>query len=214
MNVLIDGEPILGRLLLAHGAGAGMESDFLIDVSQYLAGCGLQVIRFEFPYMQKRRLDGKRRPPDRADKLLIAYKEVINEFSGEEPLFLAGKSMGGRIASMVMEDTQARACFVFGYPFHAAGKLLTTRIDHMHRLSKPLHIFQGERDSMGTRGEVIEYPLPPAVRMHWLVDGNHDLKPRKVSGFTQQGHMRSSMDKMIEEIQSLNHHLAINAQEP
>ncbi|BBB29220.1 alpha/beta family hydrolase [Neptunomonas japonica] len=205
MDLLIDGEPILGRVILAHGAGAGMQSEFLEEVAKYLAGNGVQVVRFEFPYMQQRRLDGKRRPPNRADKLLEAYKSVVKVFADSVPLFLAGKSMGGRIASMVLEDTPALACFVFGYPFHPVGKLLTTRTEHMGDLTKPLCVFQGERDPMGTKEEVLGYSLPPAVSLYWLADGNHDLKPRKVSGFTQQEHMRYAMDVMLDKIRRSSH---------
>ena len=150
--------------------------------------------------MQQRRLDGKKRPPDRAVKLLEAYRSVIEEFSDSVPLFLAGKSMGGRMASMVFEASHARACFVFGYPFHAAGKALTDRVEHMNGLTKPLHIFQGDRDVMGTKEEVLGYSLPSAVKLHWLADGNHDLKPRKASGFTQQEHIKASLDIMLNEI--------------
>lgn len=203
LDRLIDGKPILGRVILAHGAGAGMQSEFLEELAKYLAGNGVQVVRFEFPYMQQRRLDGKRRPPNRADKLLEAYRSVIEEFSDSVPLFLAGKSMGGRIASMVLEESHARAGFVFGYPFHPVGKLLTTRTEHMGGLTKPLYVFQGERDPMGTKNEVLEYSLPSAVKLCWLTDGNHDLKPRKVSGFTQQEHMRYAMDMMLGGIREL-----------
>jgi predicted alpha/beta-hydrolase family hydrolase len=203
LELLIEGKPILGRVILAHGAGAGMSSEFLEVLSKHLSSNGLQVVRFEFPYMQQRRIDGKKRPPDRAVKLLEAYRTVIEEFSDSVPLFLAGKSMGGRIASMVLEASHARSCFVFGYPFHAAGKVLTDRVEHMSCLTKPLCIFQGERDALGTKEEVLGYPLPSAVKLHWLADGNHDLKPRKVSGFTQQDHMRVSLDIMVNEIKHL-----------
>lgn len=203
MDLLIEGKPILGRVILAHGAGAGMESDFLKVLSGHLSTKGFQVVRFEFPYMQQRRIDGKKRPPNRVDKLVEAYKEVIDRFSDSVPLFLAGKSMGGRVASLVVEDSHARACCVFGYPFHAVGKPLTNRIEHISGLTKPLHIFQGERDPMGAKEEVLGYLLPSAVKLHWLADGNHDLKPRKVSGFTQQEHMLTSMDTMTNEIKYL-----------
>ncbi|WP_036552219.1 alpha/beta family hydrolase [Neptunomonas japonica] len=208
MDLLIDGEPILGRVILAHGAGAGMQSEFLEELAKYLAGNGVQVVRFEFPYMQQRRIDGKKRPPNRADKLIDAYKEVVEEFSDSVPLFLAGKSMGGRIASMILEDSSALACFVFGYPFHPVGKLLTTRADHMRDLTKPLCVFQGERDPMGTKDEVQQYLLPSAVMLNWLADGNHDLKPRKSSGFTQLEHMRYAMDMMLDNIKKFSHQVA------
>ncbi|WP_372740022.1 alpha/beta family hydrolase [Neptunomonas sp.] len=197
MDLLIEGEPLFGRVIFAHGAGAGMESDFMKMVSRYLAERGLQVIRFEFPYMKQRRIDGKKRPPDRADKLVTAFKDTIEQFAGDVPIYLAGKSMGGRIATMILQSSDAQACFVFGYPFHPVGKLLTTRTDHFWLLSKPVYVFQGERDPMGCKDEVAQYSLPPTVQIRWLPDGNHDLKPRKVSGFTQQEHIHSALDEML-----------------
>lgn len=200
MDLLIEGEPLFGRVIFAHGAGAGMESDFMALVSHYLADHGLQVIRFEFPYMVQRRLNGVKRPPDRADKLAIAFKKVVGQFPDDVPIYLAGKSMGGRIATMVLESTDAKSCFVFGYPFHPIGKELTTRTEHFQMLTKPVHIFQGDRDLMGNKEEVESYSLPSAVQIHWLPDGNHDLKPRKASGFTQQEHIYSALDKMLVQI--------------
>ncbi|SFG11793.1 alpha/beta family hydrolase [Neptunomonas qingdaonensis] len=197
MDLLIEGEPLFGRVILAHGAGAGMQSDFMQMTSRYLSERGLEVIRFEFPYMKQRRIDGKKRPPDRADKLISAFKDTIEQFAGDVPVYLAGKSMGGRIATMILQSSDAQACFVFGYPFHPVGKLLTTRTDHFSELSKPVYVFQGERDPMGCKDEVAQYSLPPAVQIRWLPDGNHDLKPLKVSGFTQQEHIYSALDEML-----------------
>lgn len=197
MNLLIEGQPLIGRVIVAHGAGAGMDSEFMAMVSHYLSRHGLQVIRFEFPYMQQCRLDGKKRPPDRADKLLTAFRKIVEECPGDRPIFLAGKSMGGRIATMILESSDVNCCFVFGYPFHPIGKQLTTRTEHFQELTKPVYIFQGDRDPMGNKDEVAQYSLPSAVRIHWLPDGNHDLKPRKASGFTQQEHIYSALDKML-----------------
>lgn len=200
MDLLIEGQPIFGRVILAHGAGAGMESPFMQQVSQFLSDNGVQVVRFEFPYMRQRRLDGKKRPPDRVDKLLPAFQEVVDEFAGQTPVFLAGKSMGGRIASMLLEEADACAGFVFGYPFHPLGQPQSLRVDHLRGLNKSLYVFQGERDPMGTKEEVLGYGLPSAVRMFWLADGNHDLKPRVKSGFTQQEHMHSALVEMLDAI--------------
>lgn len=197
MDLLIEGKPLIGRVILAHGAGAGMESEFMQVVSSYLSEHGLQVIRFEFPYMKQRRLDGKKRPPDRVEKLLAAFSERVEQCADDVPIYLAGKSMGGRIATMILENSNATGCFVFGYPFHPIGKVLTTRTEHFRALTKPVYIFQGERDLMGCKDEVVEYSLPSAVKIRWLPDGNHDLKPRKVSGFTQQEHIYSALDEML-----------------
>ncbi|MFW1676258.1 alpha/beta family hydrolase [Pontibacter sp. JAM-7] len=189
----VDGVPDKGRVLLAHGAGVGIDSPFMDAVAAGMVDIGLQVVRFEFPYMQRMREEGRRRPPDRLPVLIDAFRAVIDQYHQPgTPLFLAGKSMGGRIASMLLEDSPADAGFVFGYPFHAAGKQ-QLRINHLQTLAKQLHIFQGERDPMGSRQEAESYELPATVKLHWLTDGNHDLKPRKASGYSQEQHIACCM---------------------
>ncbi|MGH1463158.1 MAG: alpha/beta family hydrolase [Neptuniibacter sp.] len=196
--MLIDGKPLKGRVIFAHGAGAPMDSDFMEAVTAKLVDIGLEVIRFEFPYMQKRREDGKKRPPDRAPKLLDSFKAVISQFKDDVPLFLAGKSMGGRMASMLVESEGIDAGFVFGYPFHPPGKPDTLRVEHLLTLQAPLHIFQGTRDALGNFEEVRGYNLSENVEMHWMEDGNHDLKPRKSSGFSQEDHLNRAVQAIGE----------------
>ena len=187
--VLINGKPTFGRVIFAHGAGAGMESPFMQDLAQSMAELGLEVIRFEFPYMQKTRQDGKRRPPDRMPKIIEAFEGVINAYAKDDiPLYVAGKSMGGRAASMLLDHPAIRAGFVFGFPFHPRGKPEKLRTEHLIDNKRPLLIFQGERDPMGSLLEVKEYNLPDSVQLHWLNDGDHDLKPRKSSGFSHEEH--------------------------
>ncbi|WP_286237709.1 alpha/beta family hydrolase [Neptuniibacter halophilus] len=169
-----------------------MDSDFMQAMALGLADLGCEVIRFEFPYMAKSRAEGKRRPPDRMPKLLEAYTALIEQVhTADVPLFLAGKSMGGRVASMLLEASPATAGLVFGYPFHPRGKPDQLRTEHLLQLQKPLHIFQGSRDPMGSIAEVSRYNLPASVNIHWLEDGDHDLKPRKASGFSQEQHILS-----------------------
>ncbi len=192
--ILNDGKPDKGRVLLAHGAGAGCDSEFMQQLSQGLTSLGLEVIRFEFPYMQRIRAEHRRRPPDQQSVLLAYFTEMIDTYYCPGiPLYIAGKSMGGRMASMLLEEPKVMAGWVFGYPFHAPGKQ-KLRIEHLQALSKPLTIFQGERDPMGNRSEVSAYPLGQGVEISWLEDGNHDLKPRQRSGFTQEQHLATCFD--------------------
>jgi len=113
------------RILLAHGAGAGMEHAFLAELSRLLAGPDIEVVRFNFPYMSKRAQDGKRRPPDRQPVLLAYWREMVREFAHPR-LFLAGKSMGGRMAAELFQDgdgeMNAAGLIVLGYPFHPPAK--------------------------------------------------------------------------------------------
>lgn len=188
--------------ILAHGAGAPMDSDFMNEVSEAFSEHGISVVRFEFPYMQERRETGKKRPPDRAPKLLACWKEVIDQYAATNtPLFIGGKSMGGRMATMVASDLNVQStegavkgCVCFGYPYHAPGKPEKVRNEHFSDAKVPILILQGARDAFGTQEEVTNYPSFERVSLHWLNDGNHDLKPRKVSGTTHKANIEEAVN--------------------
>jgi uncharacterized protein len=191
---ITDGQPLKGRILFAHGAGAPMDSDFMGEVARGLAAAGFEVVRFEFPYMQARREDGRRRPPNAMPQLLAHFRARIAEQDSTVPLWLAGKSMGGRVASMLLNEApqHVRGALVFGYPFYAVKKPQQPRIEHLQQLNRPVHIFQGTRDALGSRAQVEGYALSEQVQLHWLEDGDHDLKPRKASGGTQAQHLATA----------------------
>ncbi|MCJ9429814.1 alpha/beta fold hydrolase [Kordiimonas marina] len=193
---LITGEGSLGTLLLAHGAGAGMDSPFMDAFAHGLAARGLKVVRFEFPYMAKRREDGKKRPPDRAPKLLEHFQSVIDQVGGEDPLFIGGKSMGGRMASLIAAEKPAGVAglICLGYPFHAPGKPEKVRTEHFPDIAMPALIVQGERDPFGGAALLDSLSLPGNIRVARMPDGDHDLKPRKKSGFTTEENWQKAMD--------------------
>jgi len=182
-------------IALAHGAGAPMDSPFMAAFAEGLAAEGFRVVRFEFPYMVKRRLTGTRRLPDCAPVLLEAWRAVIAAL-GPGRLVIGGKSLGGRMASLVADETGVRGLVCLGFPFHAPGKPATERIGHMANLVTPTLILQGERDTLGNAGEVAGYDLSGAVRVHWLADGDHGFKPRRASGLTE----RQNWDEAMAEI--------------
>jgi len=180
-----------GTVLLAHGAGADKDHPFMLSLESLFEQAGLTVVRFNFPYMERRKSDGVKRPPDRMPALEQAFLEQIESLPLEEggPLYLAGKSMGGRVATHILAQTPAKACLVFGYPFHPLRKPEKLRTAHLKDIAKPVYIFQGTRDGMGSREEVLEYALSSSVNLHWLEDGDHDLSPRKRSGYSQEEHL-------------------------
>lgn len=180
-------------LLLAHGAGAPMDSEFMNMLAAQLAGQGVRVLRFEFPYMAGRRSGGSKRPPDPAPVLLQAFAEALDQAGGES-VFIGGKSMGGRIATMLALERRCRGVICFGYPFHPPGKPEKTRLDHFADMQTATLICQGERDPFGTREDVAGYALPESVQLHWLMDGNHDLAPRRASGLSQQDNIRQAAE--------------------
>jgi len=190
---IVNGDKGAPTFVFAHGAGAAMDSDFMNIVANGLADRGIRVVRFEFPYMQQQRQTGKRRPPDRQPKLMAHFYDVIDQLGVTKPV-IGGKSMGGRMATILSSETEYSGVVVLGYPFHALGKPEKVRIDHFCDLKAPVLICQGERDSMGDHEEVAQYRLPNSVRIEWFADGDHDLKPRKSSGFTHEAHREAAID--------------------
>lgn len=151
--------------------------------------------------MRKRREDGKRRGPDRAPVLLDTWRRVAAELGSGWAL--GGKSMGGRIATMVADDVGATGLVCLGYPFHPPGKPGTLRIAHLAALATPALILQGTRDPFGGPEEVASYALSKRIRVHWLDDGDHSLKPRKRSGHTLEGHLREAADEIASFLEGL-----------
>lgn len=186
-------------LLLAHGAGAPMTSPFLESFSEMLVSGGVRVCRFEFAYMAARRT-GARKPPPRAERLVGEYLAAVEAMRAKlakgEKLFIGGKSMGGRVASMIADDLyrarKVAGLVVAGYPFHPPGKPENLRTLHLANLTCPTLIVQGERDPFGTKDEVARYSLAPAISFHWSVDGDHNLKPTRASGTTHKANIMSA----------------------
>ena len=189
------------RFLCAHGAGAGMETAFLAAMAALLAERGIATLRFEFAYMAARR-QGARKPPPKAERLMGEYRAAVAAVPAGAPLLVGGKSMGGRVASLVADELFAQgriaglACL--GYPFHPPKKPGQLRTAHLHDLACPALIVQGERDPFGSRAEVATFRLSPAIRFHWASDGDHDLGPRGASGFTRRGNLAAAADAIAE----------------
>src|SRR5688572_21741940 len=182
-------------VVLAHGAGAPMNTPFMNSVARGLASDGgVRVVRFEFPYMRARRETGRRGgAPDREPILRNSWKEVVENLGGGGSLVIGGKSMGGRIASMVADEVGARGLVCLGYPFHPPGRPEKLRTNHLETLHTPALIVQGARDPFGTREDVAGYALSPAIRVVWLEDGDHSWKPRASSGRTEAQNMAEAI---------------------
>jgi len=187
----VHGHAKLGRLLFAHGAGAGQQSPFMRQFVTSLAAQGVQVLCIDFPYMQQMQETGKRRPPppiaQTLDQFAQWYALLADLF--DEPLWIGGKSMGGRVATLFASEQLCKGAVpgvvVAGYPFHPTKAPDKLRLDHWPKIACPMLILQGERDPFGTREEVVGYTLPPNAQLAWLKDGDHDFKPRRFSGLTQ-----------------------------
>jgi len=206
MQLLIDGDPAASTtFLMAHGAGAAMDSAGMTALVGPLTSRGIRVVRFEFGYMAARR-DGVRRPPPRADTLAPEYRDAVAAVRAAGPmesLLIGGKSMGGRVASMVADELvdlgYIRGLVCLGYPFHPPERPEQLRTAHLHALRTPTLICQGTRDPFGTRDEVPGYGLSPAIEVHWLEDGDHDLRPRKaISGRSYAENLGEAADAVTE----------------
>jgi predicted alpha/beta-hydrolase family hydrolase len=204
--LLHDGPAGGPKLVLAHGAGAPMDSGFMQAMTALLAARGIHVIRFEFAYMAARRSGAGRKPPSRMPQLLEEYRAVLSGL-GEGPVFIGGKSMGGRAASMLAAGPDApgdiAGLVCLGYPFHPPGKPDRLRTGHLDDVRCPALIVQGERDPFGTIDEVAAFALPASFTVHWCPAGNHDLVPPKRSGHTAEGNWQSAADAIAGFIMSV-----------
>ena len=169
-------------LVLAHGAGGGQRSRFMVLAATAFAVRGITVATFDFPYMA----DG-RKVPDRAPILEAHWREAIAAarrdpaFAGL-PLFIGGKSMGGRIASQVAaQHVEGITGLVYlGYPLHPPGKPGQRRDRHLPGIAEPMLFVQGTRDAFGTAEEIRELlpRLGDRARLFEVPDGDHSFNVR------------------------------------
>ncbi len=196
--ILEDGpENAAHRLIIAHGAGAGINFSFLEAITQLIAGHDVAITRFEFAYMEARRHGGPKRPPPNVNVLTREYAELISAVSARAPngqkLFIGGKSLGGRVASMIADEHFRSGAIsglvCLGYPFHPPNQPEKLRTAHLEIIACPTLIVQGTRDPFGTRSRIEPMKLSPKIRFHWIGDGDHDFGPRGNSVFTQTGNL-------------------------
>lgn len=180
-----------------------MDSPFLDRVAQGVAAEGFRVARFEFPYMRARRLGGRRGAPDRESVLRESWLEAIGLVGEGGHVAIGGKSLGGRIASMVADEAAVRGVVCLGYPFHPPGRPKRLRTRHLETLGTRALIVQGTRDPFGTREDVTAYRLSPAISIHWLEDGDHSWKPRARSGRTEAQNISEGVDAVCRFLKAL-----------
>lgn len=196
---LIDGpEDAWRSYIFAHGAGGPMVSGFMNTVARGIAAKGIRVVRFEFPYMVARR-----RRPDPQDVLLDSWRSVIREIGHPESLIIGGKSLGGRIASMVADEMNVAGVLCYGYPFHPPGQLSKLRTEHLKTLGTPALIVQGTRDAFGSREEVQAYKLSPHIKFEWIPEGDHSFKAPARSGVTERENLERAIDYGVTFITSI-----------
>ena len=178
-----------------------METPFMTLIAEGLASHAIKVVRFEFPYMIKRRLTGKKSPPNSLSILQDAFLDQLNVLDGS--IVIGGKSMGGRIATTILEESKAVAAIALGYPFHPPGKPEKLRVEHFTSVTKPLLVLQGTRDPFGKEDETPQKWLPSSGKLSWIPDGEHSFKPRKSSGRTLVQNLDQAVSDMVHFIRSL-----------
>ena len=183
-NILINGpKEAKNILLLAHGAGAPMDSMFMNTISDGLNNNGIITFRFEFQYMEKRR-SGKNTFPDKLDVLCDYYNEIyfnIKKTNPDKNIWLGGKSMGGRVSTLISRSLDIKGVIVFGYPFHPINKLDKLRLESLQLSGPPILIIQGTRDKFGTITEVKKYKIHKNNTIFWIKDGDHSYNTLKKS---------------------------------
>jgi predicted alpha/beta-hydrolase family hydrolase len=171
-----------GVFVLAHGAGAGMDHPFLVGTTEGLVSEGLACLRFEFPYVH-----AGRRSPDPPAVLLRTWRAACAEGASRaagSPLAAGGKSMGGRIASMLAaeegEAFPAAALVFFGYPLHPPGRPEKLRDAHLGGILRPMLFIQGTNDALATFGLIssVVAKLGPRARLHAVEGGDHSFRVR------------------------------------
>jgi predicted alpha/beta-hydrolase family hydrolase len=187
---------MLQRLLLTHGAGQGTDSEFMQMMDKQLNERGIATELFNFPYMQQQIDEGKKRPPSSIAQLQKYFIQRLEACS--EPVFIGGKSMGGRVATMIADHPKVKGIACLGYPFHPPGKPNKLRIEHLKDIAKPVLILQGERDPFGKKGEVEAYPLSQMVSIEWVAVGEHSFKPTKTSGVSLAQNIAFAASKVAE----------------
>ena len=192
-------------VLLAHGAGADMHAAALTTVADALAAVKLPSLRFNFPYKA-----AGRRSPDRPAVLEAAVRAAAHELARQakvppDRIVLGGRSMGGRIGSMVAADDGALGVVLLGYPLHPPGKPAQLRVDHFPKLTMPVLFASGTRDAFGTPDELQQHAraIKGPVTFHWIDTGDHGFKPLKASGLTPAAALAGVAEAVVAFVASL-----------
>jgi predicted alpha/beta-hydrolase family hydrolase len=183
-----------------------MRSAFMAGLASRLAAAELRVLRFEFPYMRAA-TRGRPRPPDPPQVLTEAWRAALRRVreggTPAERLVIGGKSLGGRIASLIADDERVAGLICMGYPFHPPGRPDRLRTGHLHGLRTPTLICQGERDPFGDKHEVSVYLLSPRIEVCWIPDGDHGFRPRATSGRSAEANLDLAAHAAVRFVESL-----------
>ncbi len=193
-------------LILAHGAGAGQTSAFMVAFATGLADRGVDAVTFDFPYMAQ-----GRRLPDRNDRLEACWRAVIDAVGrhdriGRNRIVIGGKSMGGRIATQaVAAGADVAGLVLLGYPLHPPDRPEKLRAGHLARIKAPMLFVQGSRDPFGTPDELrpILASLEARTALHVVEGGGHSLEVSKRAGLDQPQIYADVLDRIVAWLRTL-----------
>ena len=187
--------PARAALVLAHGAGHGMNTRLLVDIGEALAERGVAVLRFNFPYAEV----GRQRP-DPQPRLEACYRAVAEAVAAEFPQpFVGGKSMGGRIASNIVADGFPTAGLAFlGYPLHPPGQPERIRDAHLRHIDAPMLFLQGTRDPFATP-DLLHRTIAalPFATLREIAGGDHSFKVRGRSSADVTKELADAIDEFV-----------------
>ena len=196
----------VATLILGHGAGAGQRSTFMVNTARTLAALGVDVVTFNFLYIEQ-----KRRIPDRPAALESCYRAVVYAVRGhvesaQARLFIGGKSMGGRIATQVAAadpDLPVTGLVLLGYPLHPPGRPEQRRDKHLPAIGRPMLFVQGSRDAFGTPAELspVLESLDRKATLHVVNGGDHSFKVSRTDPAAQAATMDDVARTVVEWIQ-------------
>jgi hypothetical protein len=205
------GLPPIATLVLAHGAGASQASEFMTGFAGALAARGLDVVTFNFPFTER-----SKKLPDPQPVLESCFRAVLGRVAGDPvlgrgPLFIGGKSLGGRIASHLAASRDVdesgsgtwwdrlRGLVFLGYPLHPPGKAQQVRVSHLARIDHPMLFVQGSKDAFGTPAELRVFldVLPAPCTLHVVEGGDHSFAVPKRSGVQASDVLRATSDAIV-----------------
>ena len=187
-------------LLLAHGAGTNQDHRVMVGLRDRLAGAGLRVLTFNYPYTER-----GSKSPDRAERLVECHRAAADILQvGVDLLFLAGRSMGGRMATyLVAEGYPAAGVILYAYPLHPPGKPESLRVAHFPQVTVPMLFFQGTRDSL-SRMDLFEQHIAslPNATVDILDGATHSLTGGGWSEDAMFEHLTSGSVSWIDQVSS------------
>ena len=172
---------------MAHGAGLGHSGGFLNRFAvTFCRTHKINYIPLTFDYMKQVEATDKRRPPPKFAQLVDEFEAFLNPIAEKASIIVAGKSMGGRVATQLSADPRVAGIVCLGFPFHQQGKPEKHRLSFLQDVQKPCLIIQGTRDAFGKPDWVQQHTLNKNIKVHWFEGADHDFSVLKSTGKNQE----------------------------